>query len=374
MQQIAKNKNYILYISLIILLAIISACNPTTPAKPVVITISPTSINLNPEESQQFNASVTGSTNKELSWSATGGSISQTGLYKAANQAGKYTVTATSRADSTKSASAIITINSTALDIDVSPNNTKVVVFDSANNKVAGFTGDKKLEDLKADDYTIKASLEGYEPNTTTTTLASGEIKSISITLKAIPNTGMNLNLSPDSSHVTISGPNGYSKQFTGDKLLINLSPGKYTLAATATNYRDKTIDIDIVNKQVKEVELSLTAKTNIDLIPFFNLAGVSPSQPVGTTLTIDLGVQGHIGKNLPEFKLKFYWKEPGQANFTERGTFYFKADAGLVAVPLPSLKAGQNILRLVVDVDDIINEDNELNNTVEQIFIGTTN
>ena len=69
-----------------------------------------------------------------------------------------------------------------------------------------------------------------------------------------------------------------------------------------------------------------------------------------------------------------FYWKEPGQANFVERATFYFKKDDGPVAIPLPSLKAGQNIMRLVVDSDNVIDEDNEENNIVEQIFTGTTN
>ncbi len=373
MPNISKIKIFLFSLSLVLSIVIISACQQT-PAKPITITISPKSISLNPDQSQQFTANVTGSSNTEVIWSATGGSINQAGLYKADLQAGEYNVTASSKADATKSAIATVTIKPTGLDIDVSPNNTKVEVFDTQNKKIAGFIGDKKIIDLKAGTYTIKASLEGYIAKTLDATITAGELKTIPIKLQAIPNTGMNLNLTPDSSQVTITGPNGYNKVFTGDQLLVGLTPGKYNLAATATNYRDKTIEVDIVDKQVKEVDLSLQAKTNIDLKPIFNLAGVSPSQPVGTTLTIDLGVSGHIGKNLPEFKLKFYWKEPGQSNFVERGTFYFKNDAGLVAVPLPSLKAGQNIMRLEVDTDNIVDEDNEDNNIIEQIFTGTTN
>lgn len=371
MQKNNRVRNNSLYITLIVLLIIISACNSANPVKSVIITISPVSVNLNPRETQQFSATITGSSNKEVTWSATGGSISQTGLYKANPEAGEYTVTAKSKADPTKTVTATITIKSTGLDINVSPNNSKVEIFDSNSERIANFIGDKIIKNLKSGIYTIKASLDGYKTSTITRMVVIGEIKSVNIALEAIPNTGINLNLTPDSSHISISGPNGYINQFTGDKLLVNLIPGKYTLTATATNYREKIINVDVVDKQVKDIEISLTAKTNVDLIPTFNLAGVNPSQPVGTTLTIDLGVNGHFGKNLPEFKLKFYWKEPGQTDFIERATFYFKNDSGLVAIPLPSLKAGKNILRLVVDTDNIIDEDDETNNTVEQIFTG---
>ena len=55
---------------------------------------------------QQFTASVSGSSNTAVTWSSTGGTVSGTGLYTAPAAAGTYTVKATSVADSTKSASA----------------------------------------------------------------------------------------------------------------------------------------------------------------------------------------------------------------------------------------------------------------------------
>jgi hypothetical protein len=51
----------------------------------------------------QFGAYVDGTTNIAVTWSATGGTVSSTGLYTAGNVPGNYTITATSVADPTKS-------------------------------------------------------------------------------------------------------------------------------------------------------------------------------------------------------------------------------------------------------------------------------
>ena len=83
--------------------------NPTTPT--VSVGISPTSAPLLEGASQQFSASVTGSSNTAVTWSAAGGTISSTGLYVAGNSAGNFTVTAISAADSTKSAVASVAIS-----------------------------------------------------------------------------------------------------------------------------------------------------------------------------------------------------------------------------------------------------------------------
>jgi fibronectin type 3 domain-containing protein len=54
---------------------------------------------------------VSGSSNTSVTWSATGGSVSSSGLYTAPNIAGSFTVKATSVADNTKSASATVTVS-----------------------------------------------------------------------------------------------------------------------------------------------------------------------------------------------------------------------------------------------------------------------
>jgi hypothetical protein len=88
---------------------------------PVVVTISPTSAHVEAGEQQQFTATVTGTTNHAVTWSVSGtgcsgaacGTVTTSGLYTAPNvipNPAQVTVTATSVADPTKSASAIVTV------------------------------------------------------------------------------------------------------------------------------------------------------------------------------------------------------------------------------------------------------------------------
>src|ERR1700688_4657998 len=89
-----------------------SASAVVTVAQPqqVAISVSPDAASIQSGAQQQFIASVSGSSNTAVAWSASGGTITISGLYVAPSAAGTYTVTATSAADSTKSASAVVTV------------------------------------------------------------------------------------------------------------------------------------------------------------------------------------------------------------------------------------------------------------------------
>lgn len=80
------------------------------PPPPVTITIAPTSKTLVEGGVQQFTATVSNSTNQAVTWATTGGTVGATGVFMAGNVPGTFTVTATSVADVTKSASAALTI------------------------------------------------------------------------------------------------------------------------------------------------------------------------------------------------------------------------------------------------------------------------
>ena len=105
-----------------------------TPGGPTVsVSISPTSAILKTGASEQFNATVTGTTNTAVSWlingvqggNSTVGTISSTGLYtapKAPPSGGAVTVAARSMADASKSADATLTITpSTPITVTISP-------------------------------------------------------------------------------------------------------------------------------------------------------------------------------------------------------------------------------------------------------------
>lgn len=77
----------------------------------VSIAISPGSASLVTEGSLQLDAAVGGTSDAAVTWSATGGAVSSLGLYTAPSTAGTYTVSATSLADPSKSASVRIIVS-----------------------------------------------------------------------------------------------------------------------------------------------------------------------------------------------------------------------------------------------------------------------
>jgi len=111
-----------------------SVADPTVSATATVsvvltgptVSLSPAGATLGIGESQQFTATVTNSSNSAVTWTATGGSVSSTGLFHAGNTPGTFSVTATSVADPTRSGSAQITLK--PITVTVTPVNLQVLV------------------------------------------------------------------------------------------------------------------------------------------------------------------------------------------------------------------------------------------------------
>jgi len=80
------------------------------------VSISPTAATVTSGSTQQFSATVTGSTNTAVTWSATAGSVSSSGLFTAPTVSTNttVTVTATSQALTSQSASATVTVTPSA--------------------------------------------------------------------------------------------------------------------------------------------------------------------------------------------------------------------------------------------------------------------
>jgi len=83
------------------------------PHKGVSVSVSPSSATVVSGDTQQFTATVTGTSNTAVTWTASTGSVNSNGVYAAptVQSTTQATVTATSQADPTKSASAAVTIN-----------------------------------------------------------------------------------------------------------------------------------------------------------------------------------------------------------------------------------------------------------------------
>jgi hypothetical protein len=82
----------------------------------VTVSISPTAATVASGGTQQFTATVTGSTNTAVAWTASAGSISSSGLFTAPTVSGNttVTVTATSQADTSKTGSATVIVTPSA--------------------------------------------------------------------------------------------------------------------------------------------------------------------------------------------------------------------------------------------------------------------
>lgn len=84
----------------------------TSPS--ISITLEPATVTLHTEESQLFSAIVRGTDNNKVTWRVqergTGGNITPDGLYTASTVSGTFHVVATSQADTSKTATAVVTV------------------------------------------------------------------------------------------------------------------------------------------------------------------------------------------------------------------------------------------------------------------------
>ena len=108
-----------------------------TVSPAVVVTVTPATATVESAKTVSFTAAVTNAWNQSVTWSATTGSISASGLYQAptVNANSTATVTATSVAESTRSASASVTI--TAIPLTLSGSFVSAVVGTSYNVTLA---------------------------------------------------------------------------------------------------------------------------------------------------------------------------------------------------------------------------------------------
>lgn len=85
-----------------------------TTEVPVTVTVSPATVTLAPGDTQQFTATVTGTTNTAVTWSASGGTITSNGLYTAGSATGNFSVTARTSTNPVVVGGAAVTIQAPA--------------------------------------------------------------------------------------------------------------------------------------------------------------------------------------------------------------------------------------------------------------------
>jgi hypothetical protein len=281
--------------------------NSTTPSSGVLVTLNPASVSLDGGATQQFTASVTGSSNSAVSWSLNPmvGTLSN-GLYTApavVTSAQTVLVTATSSADSTKSATA--TIHLTPVGIAVTPASVTLgasgsqqfsaTVTGTTNNGVS-WTMSPNVGSLSSSGmYQAPSSISSQQMVTITATSVADNTKSATavITLTAsTPSQPATLAVSPGS--VSLSA--GQSQQFkateTGMSAPVtwSMTPNVGTLSASGLY----TAPAAIASAQTVTViattnSPAMTASATINLAPFSS----SSSSGVGGVYSVSGGVSG---------------------------------------------------------------------------------
>jgi parallel beta helix pectate lyase-like protein len=192
---------------------------PTTPSPAVNgVTVSPASTSATTGGTLQFTATVQGTvTDKSVTWKASLGSITASGLYTAPSKAGTDTVTATSHADSTKSGSATVSITAPAPPPSTPPSNPNAISLLKFGN--AGFGGD--------DTSVFQTALNSTASNGQVLEIPAGSYNISPISFPA------NANVQVDAG-VTVSANAGFAS--SARMLNINANNVTITGASAATS------------------------------------------------------------------------------------------------------------------------------------------
>src|SRR6202166_1782877 len=185
----------------------------------VSVSVSPTTASLQVNQQKQFAATISGTNNTAVTWTASGGTVTSGGLYTAPSSAGTYTVTAASAADSTKSASAVVTVSQPAqVSVSLSPTTASLStgaqkqftasVSGSTNTAVTWAASGGTI--TSGGLYTAPSSAGTY---TVTATSAADSTKSASAVVTVSQPTQVSVSLSP----TTVSLSTGGQEQFTAN-------------------------------------------------------------------------------------------------------------------------------------------------------------
>ena len=271
---------------------------------PVAVSLGPSSVNLNAGQSQTFTPSVTGSVNTNVTWTVSPAGVGSfaNGVYTAPstiNSPQSITITATSQADPTKSASA--TVNLVPLvAVSVAPSvvnltSSQVQAFSasvsgSTNTGVTWSISPAGVGTFVNGSYTAPTTINAAQTLTVTATSQADPTKSASATINLVPVVGVSI--SPLTASLAASQSQAFSVTVTGStnsnvtwtvspSNVGSLSGGIYfapsiistaqTVTVTATSQADPT--------KSAAATITLTPSVSISIAPNLVNLGAGQSQ-----------------------------------------------------------------------------------------------
>ena len=290
-----------------------SAADPTKIASASVtlvptlsVSVAPTSVTLTPSQSQQFSASLSGTTNPNVTWSMSPsvGSLGN-GLYQAPatiNSQQTVTVTATSSADSTKTSSATITLVPT-VGIALTPSSISLTGGQStqfnltnagapASASSVTWTLAPQVGNITNGVYTAPVTINALQTIVLTVASIANPTQTATATITLTASTAPATSISPSLATLTPS----QTQQFTATGLGTNpkwtISPttgsiasgGLYSAPSSVTS--QTTITVTATNA----TDSSQAATATVTLNP------AASQTPPPTTITLPLEVVGPNG------------------------------------------------------------------------------
>ena len=279
-----------------------------TPPTPVEVSVNPSATTLNGGQTQQFSASVSGSSNTSVTWSVSPqiGTISANGLYTApmpVSLSQTVTITARSAADATKSASAVVSLVATppppVVQISVSPSSKSLSKGQSqqfaasvtgSSNSAVTWSFSPQVGSLSANGlYTAPATVGVAQTVTITARSAADTTKTASavVSLIADPPPPVQISVTPTSKSLnagqsqqvaaSVSGSSNSSVTWSFSPQVGTLSTnGLYTAPATVSVAQSVTITArsaaDTTKTATATVSLVATPPppTNSDILSFW--------------------------------------------------------------------------------------------------------
>ncbi len=194
----------------------------TVTVRQVSISISPTTASVNAGANAEFTATVANSSNGAVTWTSTGGSVTGSGssiVWNSPLDAGSYTVTATSVADPSKSASATVTV--APIVVALTPTSAtvpfggsqqfSVAVTGAASNEVTWSTTGGTISGTGANvTWNAPANAGSYEVRATST--LNPEVRAVA----TITVTPIQISLSPSTVSLFRGEPTVFTATVTG--------------------------------------------------------------------------------------------------------------------------------------------------------------
>jgi hypothetical protein len=266
------------------------------PPTQVSVSISPTSANVQVARSQQFTATVSGTTNTAVNWLVGGilggnssvGTISSSGLYTAPSSvpANPVTVTAQSAYASTSSASTIVTIlpAPTPVSVSISPTSASVHV-----NQSQQFTATVSGTTNTAVNWLVGGILGG---NSSVGTISSTG-------LYAAPST-------VPTNSITVTAQSAYTSTSSANAT-VTITPGSGQLTANPSSLNFGNLNIGSsgsMNVILTNSGNSTVTISNVGVGPGFNVSGASgsilnPAQSTALTATFTPGGTGNFSGSI---------------------------------------------------------------------------